>query len=287
MGIITTGIVISTTRVVWVVAPLLMLSMMAFALRWRLLPRRGLLADFFNPNLAGIAVGLALVTAMSVVSCPLAPPTASAAGSQPAPASPYVSNSSPASGPPLAVINPFADPGCVRSGSVFMQHAHGFFAAGSTSSFTGRLKVAKLAFQGWLQRPVFGHGSGSFLYVFGPAAGGWIGNLELHMLFDTGIVGLLLLLVALVAAGRPAIRALGTAPTLSPASGGELSARGRSSGWETTHYVLFGLVAAGVALILTYQFTEGTWLGFTWVFFGMLVAAGRLTRGIAPRLRSA
>jgi hypothetical protein len=278
MGIITAGIVISTTRVVWVVAPLLMLSMMAFALRWRLLPRRGLLADFFNPNLAGIAAGLALVTAMSVVSCPLAPPSASAAGSQPAPASPYISNFGPASGPPVATTNPFQDPGCVRSGSVFMQHAHGFFAAGSTSSFTGRLKVAKLAVQGWLQRPVFGYGSGSFLYVFGPAAGGWIGNLELHMLFDTGIVGLLLLLVALIAAGRPAIRAL---------SGGGLSARGRTSGWETTHYVLFGLVAAGVALILTYQFTEGTWLGFTWVFFGMLVAAGRLTRGIAPRLRSA
>src|SRR5260370_27470979 len=94
--------------------------------------------------------------------------------------------------------------------------------------------------------------------------GGVIGNLPLPILFDTGTVGLLLLLVALVAASRPAIRAL----------------RSPAVAWETTHYVLFGLVAAGVALIVTYEFTDGTWLGFTWVFFGMLVAARRLTRPV-------
>jgi O-antigen ligase len=149
-----------------------------------------------------------------------------------------------------------------------MQHARGFFRAGSTSSFTGRLAVAKLAIKGWLKRPIFGNGTGSYLFIFGAMAGGWIGNLPLHVLFDTGIVGLLLLLVALVAASRPAIRAL----------------RSPAVAWETTHYVLFGLVAAGVALIVTYEFTDGTWLGFTWVFFGMLVAAGRLTRRV---LRSA
>ena len=91
------------------------------------------------------------------------------------------------------------------------------------------------------------------------------------MLFDTGIVGFLLLLTALVAAGRPAIRAL----------------RSAAIAWETPHYVLFGVVAASLALIATYQFTDGSWLGFTWVFFGLLVAAGRLTRGTGQRLRSA
>ena len=84
-------------------------------------------------------------------------------------------------------------------------------------------------------------------------------------------MGLLLLLVALVAAGRAAFRALlASVPA-----------------WEPTHYVLFGLVPAGLSLLVTYEFTDGTWLGFTWVFFGMLVAAGRLTRGIGQRLRSA
>lgn len=267
MGIVVTGIVISTTRVVWVVAPLLMLSMMAFALLRGLLARRQLLADFFNPNLVGIAVGLALATAVSVVTCPVAVPTA---GSQPTTATPYV-GSAPSSGPPPAAPNPFQGPGCFRSGSVFMQHARGFFHAGSTSSFTGRITIAKLAIKGWLHRPIFGNGTGSYVYIFGAAAGGWIGNIELHALFDTGIVGLLLLLVVLVAAARPAIRAL-RLPVLA---------------WETTHYVLFGLVAAALALIVAYQFTDGTWLGFTWVFFGMLVAAGRLTSGVGQRLRSA
>ncbi len=265
MAIAVTGIVISTTRVVWVVAPLLMLSMMAFALQRGLLAKRRLLSDFFNPNLAGIAIGLALATAMSVVACPVATP---GAGS---PTGAATSPSAPSSGPPPAAANPFAGPGCYQSGSVFWQHARGFFRASSTSSFTGRLAVAKQAVKGWLARPIFGNGTNSYLYVYGAAAGGWIANIELHALFDTGIVGFLLLLIALIAAARPAIRAL----------------RYAAVAWDTTHYILFGLVAAAVALIVTYQFTDGSWLGFTWVFFGMLVAAGRLTRGIGQRLRSA
>lgn len=267
MGIIVTGIVISTTRVVWVVAPLMMVLMMAFALQRGLLSRRKLLADFFNPNLAGIALGLALATAMSVVACPAASSTTG--GSQPAAATSSLGSGPQAGTPPAA--NSFMGPGCFKSGSVFMQHTRGFFHAGSTSSFTGRLKVAELALQGWVHRPLFGNGTGSFLYVYGPNTSGWIGNLELHVLFDTGIVGLLLLLAALVAAGRVAIRALRSAVVA----------------WETTHYVLFGLVPAALALIAAYQFTDGTWLGFTWVFFGMLVAGGRLTRGSDQRLRSA
>jgi hypothetical protein len=263
MAIVTAGIVVSTTRVVWVVAPLLMLSMMAVALRGGLLPLRTFLANFLNPNLAGIAAGLALVTAMSVVDCPM--PSASSA----LPAATATSN--PGSAPPAAT-NPLQGPGCVRSGSVFLQHGHGFFAAQSTSSFTGRLEVAKLSIKGWLHRPVFGNGTGSFLYVFGPKTSGWIGNLPLHLLFDTGVVGFLFLLAALIAAGRAAFRALLRVPTLA---------------WQAPHYILFGLVAAGIALLATYEFTDGTWLGFTWVFFGMLVAGGRLTRGIGPRLRSA
>lgn len=271
MGVITAGIVISTTRVAWVVAPVLMLAMVLVAMRLGLLAGRRLLGDFVNPNLAGIAVGLALVTAMSVVACPTPAPTSTAGGSRPA--SPLASsNSGPSSGPPPAAANPLRGPGCFAGGSLFMQHSHGFFAASSTSSFTGRLTIAKQALKGWLHRPILGQGSGSYGYVFGAAAGGWLGNLPLHILFDTGIVGLMLLLFALVAAGRPAIRALTTAA---------------ASSWETTHFVLFGLVAGTLALLITYQFTDGTWLGFTWVLFGMLVAAGRLTRGIGQRLRSA
>jgi hypothetical protein len=261
MGIIVAGIVISTTRVVWVVAPLMMLAMLAVALQRGLAARRMPLSDFVNPTLAGIAVGLALATAMSVYDCPATPTSSQAAAVTPGAGA----------GPPPAASNPTQAPGCAKGGSVFMQHAHGFFAATSTSSVVGRLKIAQLALKGWLRRPLFGNGSGSYLYVYGPQGGGWIGNLPLHILFDTGVAGFLLVLIALVAAGRRAIRPLTSAV----------------SAWDTTHYVLFGLVAAGLALLVTYEFTDGTWLGFTWVFLGMLVAAGRLTGGVGQRLRSA
>ena len=260
MAVAATGIVLSTTRVVWVVAALLGLSMVAVALYQGILTRRGLLADFVNPSLAGMAAGLALAMAMSVVTCPITRTSIAVS-----------SNANPSAGSPPTAANPFNGPGCSRGGSAFFQQSSGFFHPDSTSSFTGRLKVAQLALKGWLHRPLFGNGSGSYAYVFGAAGGSWIGNLELHVLFDTGIAGLLLLLVALVAAARPAIRVLGSAVRA----------------WETTHYILFGLVAASLALIMTYQFTDGTWLGFTWVFFGMLVAAGRLARGSGQRLRSA
>jgi hypothetical protein len=246
-----------------------MLSMMAVALLRGFLSRRRLLADFVNPNLAGIAAGLALVTMMSVVDCPYTP-SPSGGGQGGGLTAPSPAGGGQGGGPPPSGANPLQAAGCVRGGSVFMQHAHGFFAAGSTSSFTGRLAVAKLALKGWLHRPLFGNGSGSFFYL-NPTTSGWIGNLPLHILFDTGIVGFLLLLAALVAAGRAALRALRTA----------------TAAWEATHFVLFGLVASGVALLASYQFTDGSWLGFTWVFFGMLVAGGRLTRGISQRLRSA
>jgi hypothetical protein len=72
-----------------------------------------------------------------------------------------------------------------------------------------------------------------------------------------------LLLAALLAAARSAVRALRTA----------------AAAWQTTHFILFGLAAAALALLATYQFTDGTWLGFTWVFLGLLVAGGRLTKG--------
>src|SRR6202011_5368440 len=163
MAVVTAGIVISTTRVVWVVAPLMMLAMLAVALKRGLFTRRRRLADFVNPNLAGIAIGLALATAMSVVECPV---TTSTSG-QPAAITPVV-RPGPAAGPPPAATNPTQGPGCFKAGSVFLQHGRGFFQAGSTSSFTGRLEIAKLALKGWLQRPVFGNGTGSYLYVLGP-----------------------------------------------------------------------------------------------------------------------
>jgi hypothetical protein len=63
--------------------------------------------------------------------------------------------------------------------------------------------------------------------------------------------------------------------------------RGPVTGWSTAQYALFGLLFAGLGLFLAYQLTEGTGLGFTWLFFAMLVAAGRYAAPPAgtPHLR--
>ncbi|HYM96312.1 MAG TPA: hypothetical protein VET26_03340, partial [Candidatus Sulfotelmatobacter sp.] len=143
-------------------------------------------------------------------------------------------------------------------GSALLSQLGGLFNPGHVSSFTGRVSINRTALHGWLRRPIFGWGAGAFLYVYGAAAGGWIGNLELHALFDSGLAGFLFLVVALLLNAWRAGRQLA----------------GGVGAWTPTHFVLFGLVAAGLALLATYQFTEGTWLGFTWVYFGMLAAAG-------------
>jgi O-antigen ligase len=117
------------------------------------------------------------------------------------------------------------------------------------------------AVQGWQQRPWLGWGLNQYRYVYPPApqTGFWIPNLELHILFDTGLVGLLFVGGAGVLAVRRGWRAV----------------RGPVAGWSTAQYALFGLLFAGLGLFLAYQLTEGTGLGFTWLFFAMLVAAGR------------
>jgi hypothetical protein len=113
----------------------------------------------------------------------------------------------------------------------------------------------------WQERPWLGWGTDAFRHAAHPTphAPAWIPNVVLHVLFDTGIVGLLLLGVgALLAAGR-AVRVLAR-PVRS---------------WHGAHYALLGLVVACSALAICYQMTDGTWMGFTWFVYALLVASTR------------
>jgi hypothetical protein len=131
------------------------------------------------------------------------------------------------------------------------------------ASLAGRWRVFGDAFEGWLRRPILGWGAGSFPLVYPPPPQGgyWIANIELHALFDTGIVGLTLLAGAVAIAGRRAWKAL----------------RYPAERWETHTYVTFGVLGAGLGLLAAYQVTDGSWLGFSWVVLAMLVAGGRTT----------
>jgi O-antigen ligase len=117
-----------------------------------------------------------------------------------------------------------------------------------------------LAIRSWLEHPVFGWGAGSFgqqytyLSVNLPA---WVGNLEVHALHDSGIVGAiglgLALCVTVVSLWRSASR----------------------SQEPNDAAIRVGLLAACATLLIAYQATEATWLGFTWFVFGLAWAASR------------
>lgn len=131
-------------------------------------------------------------------------------------------------------------------------------------SVTGRWRIFKDAFEGWLRRPVLGWGAGSFPLVYPPPPEGgyWIANMVLHTMFDTGSVGLLLLLGGIGLAWWRGFKSIHY-PT---------------SRWDSRAFVMFGLLSAGAGLLAAYQVTDGSWLGFSWVIVGMIGMTDRRPR---------
>lgn len=245
MALACCGIVISISRADWLLILILAGALALIAILLRLAPGRDV-AKQLIPSAIGIGVGIALGLLMQVEACPANQSNASGGASS------SISQSG-------AAPQTIAYSGCVNDGSDLVRGVEDLLAPGTTSSATGRVSVVRQALNGWLSRPVLGWGTNAYAYVYGPAGGSWIGNLELHVLFDTGVVGLLLLLGAVVAAGRRGLSSLMTPPAK----------------WTDAHFTLLGAMAGVSALLVAYQFTDGTWLGFTWVLFAILVAGGR------------
>ena len=128
-------------------------------------------------------------------------------------------------------------------------------------SLRTRADISSLMLESWRERPVLGHGAGSsyrLSLVYSPSERidhVWNGNLELFVLYDSGLLGLAALLglfVALLARARRAIRAP-TSPAVSALAGSLLIGVG--------------------ALAIAYQFTHGLWLMYPYVVVGVLTAA--------------
>ncbi|NLE76179.1 MAG: hypothetical protein GX605_05435 [Chloroflexi bacterium] len=124
----------------------------------------------------------------------------------------------------------------------------------------GRLSKYEAAFTSWLERPAAGWGTGSMatLYASRGRRWAWISNLTLHLLLDTGIIGLLLFagfVVTLFWRGFRAAAAAG--PTFH-------------------RRMLLGLLSGFAGLLVAYQSTEATWLVLPWIHAGLLTAATRL-----------
>jgi len=120
----------------------------------------------------------------------------------------------------------------------------------------GRVLTLGLAVDGIIEHPVLGNGTASYQLQVGAgdlgddAAAGWIGNTEMRVLYDTGAVGLVLFTAFLVYLLIAIRRQLKNEPIT------ELEA----------------LTVAGLLYCVSFQFTEGTLLAFSWVHLGLLAA---------------
>jgi O-antigen ligase len=120
-----------------------------------------------------------------------------------------------------------------------------------------RVVTLGLAYEGISEHPLLGGGTSSYQLEFGgdefgqPGEAAWIANTEMRVLYDTGVLGLGLFIAFFVSLVIGVKRLLKKAPNL------ELQA----------------LTMAFVVYLISFQFTEGTMLAFSWVHLG-LIAAG-------------
>jgi O-antigen ligase/polysaccharide polymerase Wzy-like membrane protein len=120
-----------------------------------------------------------------------------------------------------------------------------------------RVLTIGLATEGILEHPVAGNGTASYQLQFSAAdlgggdEAGWIGNTEMRILYDTGAIGLAIFVAFLGSLFVGARRILRREPVPEMA----------------------GLLVASLVYCVSFQFTEGTLLGFSWLHLG-LIAAG-------------
>jgi hypothetical protein len=125
-----------------------------------------------------------------------------------------------------------------------------------------RLVTVALAGEGIAEHPLAGNGTSSYQLqytdeAFGePDQPGWIPNTETRILYDTGVVGFGLFIAFCCYLGASVKRLLKKTPVL------ELEA----------------LVLAFAVYCVSFQFTEGTLLAFTWVHLGLIACAVILFR---------
>lgn len=121
-----------------------------------------------------------------------------------------------------------------------------------------------VALDEWRERPLVGWGAGSFGQMHTYASidePAWLDNLEIHALHDSGMIGLVGLTIALIG----------------PLLGLFLKVRRYPAGGNGELGVMVGLLGACVVLLVAFQATEATWLGYPWCFWGLAWAAGMLS----------
>ncbi len=246
------GVVISMTRTVWLVAACIAVILVGSAFRFGSMKLDRSTMRVIASIGAGVVVGLLIAITLPKISWKTDNPGALTMTEVADRAGRGVR------GEP---IEGASDGSQVQRESALEDRADELTSVDQVPSLLIRQAVMVNSFNGWLQRPILGWGTGAYSHVFyiAPGAPNWIPNIFMHVLFDTGLVGFALFTGALGVAGWRALRNV-----LIPL---------RS--WTPTDFATYGLLLAGLALILTYQLTDGTWMGFTWVLLALLVAAGK------------
>lgn len=125
-----------------------------------------------------------------------------------------------------------------------------------------RVLTLGLAVDGIIEHPILGSGTSSYQLQFSAAGNddeaGWIGNTEMRVLYDTGLVGLALFVAFL------GYLLLGVRRQIKQEPVAELEA----------------LAVAGLVYCVSFQFTEGTLLAFSWVHLGLLAAGLAVFQGV-------
>jgi hypothetical protein len=121
-----------------------------------------------------------------------------------------------------------------------------------------RVVQVSSAFEEVLKHPMLGGGTSSFQLAFDwQSLGeewedqGWIGNTEMRVLHDTGVVGLTIFIAFLVSLYRRSKKVLKLGP----------------------NPVLVALLASALVYCVSFQATEGTLLAFPWVNLGLIGCA--------------
>lgn len=127
------------------------------------------------------------------------------------------------------------------------------------SNTTARVVTIATAFDDILEHPILGNGTASYQLHFEYSefgfididAGAWIGNTEIRVLHDVGVIGLLVFTLFL----------------------GFLVVRSLKAAHRGAHPELLGLILAGIVYCISFQATEGTLMAFCWVHVGLIGCA--------------
>jgi hypothetical protein len=142
--------------------------------------------------------------------------------------------------------------------TAFLQRTVGPFLTGTDSTVGPRASISLAMLRSWRERPLVGHGAGAgnrltLVQRDGRTMHGlWAGNVEVHLLQNSGLLGLAAFLLVLVVVGQ------------------EVRQRDRRDAKRPA--TLGGFVAAGLWLLFAFQFTHALWVMFPYVYLGLLTA---------------